>query len=88
MLYIAVEEEKTDYIRELLRRRDVNPNLPNKVLRKFPLHVAVENGNVEVTKMLLNCGGDVNAKMENGNTALHLAAFYGSTGQVIFPNKC
>ena len=41
---------------------------------KFPIHVAVENGQENIVDLLLMCGADVNARMENGSTPLHVAA--------------
>jgi len=74
ILHIASEAEKVDFVKEILRHPNSDPNIPNKVIKKVPLHTAVEKGNVEMTMLLLECGADVNAKMENGNTALHIAA--------------
>ena len=63
---------KVEFMHELMRRRDVNPNHPHKVLKKFPIHMVAEQGNDETLGLLLDCGADVNAKMENGDTALHI----------------
>ena len=59
---------------ELLRNKGTNPNQSHKVLQKYPLHVAVEQGSVVLVKSLLQAGADVNAKMADGSTALHIAA--------------
>jgi len=74
ILQLAVESEKNEFVKEVLRHPNSDPNIPNKVLKKVPLHTAVEKGNAPLTRLLLECGADVNAKMENGNTALHIAA--------------
>ncbi len=74
LLHLAVSSGRVEYVREILRRRDVNPNTPHVVLKKFPLHVAVENGQEEIVDLLLSCGASCNAMMENGSTPLHLAA--------------
>ena len=31
---------KVDFVKEILRRRDVDPNQPHQMLKKNPLHVA------------------------------------------------
>ena len=71
ILHLAVQAEKAEFVREIVKRRDLNPNIPHKILKKFPLHVAAENGDSESLKLLSLSGADLNAKMENGSTALH-----------------
>ena len=72
ILHLVTESRKVEFMRELMTRRDVNPNTPHKVLKKFPIHVAAESGDLEMIRLLLKCGADVNARMENGNTPLHV----------------
>jgi len=48
--------------------------------RRTPLHRAAEAGNLEVVKVLLAHGIDVNARNEWGWTALHKAAHYWNRG--------
>ena len=48
--------------------------MKRRVTKKFPLHLAAENAEVEMLRALLSNGADVNAKMENGSTALHQVA--------------
>jgi len=43
-----------------------------------PLHVAVQNGNVEIVKMLLNAGHDPNAVNAEGVTPFQIAAQMGN----------
>ena len=71
-MHLVTESRKVEFMRELMTRRDVSPNTPHKVLKKFPIHVAAESGDLEMIRLLLKCGADVNARMENGNTPLHV----------------
>ena len=40
LLFICVSAGKVDFVKEILRRRDVDPNQPHQMLKKTPLHVA------------------------------------------------
>ena len=72
ILHLATLSGKVDFVRELLRRREVNPNYSHRIQKRFPIHVAAEQGNNEIISLLLDCGADINSKMENGDTALHV----------------
>jgi ankyrin repeat protein len=53
-----------------------------------PLHMASQEGHLDVVKVLLARHPKVNAQEADGETALHLAAFYGHLGvaQVLLKN--
>ena len=40
--------------------------------QRTPLHFACNGGHLEVARLLIDRGADINAKDMNGNTALHL----------------
>ncbi len=42
-----------------------------------PLHYAIDCGEVEIARMLIDAGADVDVQDEDGSTALHLAAMFG-----------
>tara|TARA_B110000977_G_scaffold36279_2_gene48564 strand:+ start:8240 stop:8725 length:486 start_codon:yes stop_codon:yes gene_type:complete len=44
--------------------------------KNAPLHIAAQNGHLELTKMLLEKGAEVNAQNAGGQTALHMATSY------------
>jgi ankyrin repeat protein len=70
----------TDLVR-LLIANGADPNLAsNNTLRVAPLHSACAISNLEIAKLLLEAGGNVNAKQMQGVTPLHSAAHNGKTG--------
>lgn len=73
--HIAALNGSTDTIKELLKfnREAVIKNRIKKT-NSTTLHLASENGNAEITKLLLNSGAKANDENNLGETALHLAA--------------
>ena len=41
-----------------------------------PIHIAAQNGHLEIAEMILAAGGEVNATNGNGLTALHMSVEY------------
>jgi Ankyrin repeats (many copies) len=80
ILFRAVIEDDLKLLEKLLKS-GANPNSkvtipqPKDPLYNFPiLHRTVENGQEEMTEMLINNGADINAKSSDGETALDVAA--------------
>lgn len=75
-LYVAAGMGMTETLAELLVT--LRPPDPDDVAwLTDPLHVAARNGQDEAMQMLLAAGADVNAKSDNGLTALLEAASHG-----------
>ncbi len=70
-LSVATKNNSIEIV-QLLLKKGVDSN-------GSALHVAVQNGVSEITKILINAGADVMALDENRNTPLHIAAHVGST---------
>ncbi|KAJ9595486.1 hypothetical protein L9F63_013308, partial [Diploptera punctata] len=61
----------------VLYARKASLDVPNNE-KKTPLHLAVEYGNAEIAKILLNFGAQPRVKDCDGNTSLHLAVIEGN----------
>ena len=73
-LYISIELGKLDFTREILKNGRVDVNRSHRMLKKYPIHLASELGLKDIVEILVNAGADINSKMENGSSALHIAA--------------
>jgi hypothetical protein len=67
----------TTSVKRLLSIRNINVNVKDDEYGATQLHYAAENGHVEITRLLLHNGADVNAKSNDGFTPLHWAAIFG-----------
>ena len=70
--FAAVYMGLTSYTRTLLTRPETDPNKSG--MSKPPLHCAAEKGRVDIVKLLLEHGADINAADGSGYLALHAAA--------------
>jgi ankyrin repeat protein len=73
-LSYAAEKGHFEIVQELVIKSDVGCS-SHDLSSRPPLFYAVENGNIEVVQQLLENGADVTAKDNNGETALHVAAY-------------
>lgn len=72
VLYISSQVNKNFEIVEYLCKLGADVNHANKHLWA-PLHIASKNGNIDVCRVLLCYGADINAKTFNGCTPLYLS---------------
>mmetsp|Transcript_38738 Transcript_38738/g.28625 ORF Transcript_38738/g.28625 Transcript_38738/m.28625 type:complete len:203 (+) Transcript_38738:13-621(+) len=75
-LHFAVQENRIEVIKELLRHKSINVNLSSSTQRT-PLHLAAMKGSTEILRMLVSAGAYKNKKDADGGTALHYASEYG-----------
>jgi uncharacterized protein len=64
----------TTSVKRLLSIRNINVNVKDDESGMTPLHWAAVNGHIEIARLLLQNGAEVNAKGYNGSTPLQFAA--------------
>ncbi len=72
LLHFALIQGKKGFVRILLSRDTTMVNSTNN-RHQTPLHLAVQNGDVETVRALIAAGAKVDGKDEAGNTPLHYA---------------
>jgi ankyrin repeat protein len=86
-LYYAVMKD----CGEIVERITKYPNCDLNIRSKFgdtPIILAARNGSLDVLKILIEAGGDVNLKNSHGDTALHVATRLGKDGEEIVSFLC
>jgi hypothetical protein len=76
-LHFCVMNGWTSRVKRLLSIRNINVNVKEDMDGETPLHYAAWKGHVEIARLLLQNGADVNAKDRWDRTPLHDAAFQG-----------
>jgi hypothetical protein len=74
-LRVAVIYARVEMV-ELLLKRGVNPNIPSTAVNDTPLMQAASSANLELVKLLLDAGAEINAEDKSGHTALDAAEMY------------
>jgi ankyrin repeat protein len=75
-LWVAVFYKHTEVIR-LLLEKSANPNLPETLHCRTPLHEAAWEGNLEITRLLIDFNAKCNAVERDGGTAISDAIYRG-----------
>ena len=78
-LHFCAENGFTSSVKRLLSIRNINVNVNDDWNGMTPLHEAASNYNVEIVRLLLQNGADVNAKSKGGYIPLHYAVIDGRT---------
>lgn len=78
----------SEIVEYLLSRSAAVNSASQNARRVMPLHSAVASGNLEIAKMLLEQGADVNAVQSGGFTPLHAAAHNGQAEMVELLLSC
>ena len=82
-LALATHFNKEDTVRLLLANK-ADPDIPTQNNEQlFPLHIALSNKNIAITKLLIEAGANVNKQQNTGLTALHLAAQQGNIELIV-----
>ena len=74
-VHSAIRWDKRDALRPLLTGATA-ANVQDSNNGNYPIHIAAQNGHLEVLKMLIAKKAIVNAKNGKGNTAIHMAVGY------------
>jgi hypothetical protein len=76
-LHHCASKGLTTSVKRLLSIRNINVNVKDDERGSTPLHHAARNGHVEIARLLLQNGAEVNAKSNRGRTPLYCAALNG-----------
>ena len=74
-LRVAVIYSRVEMVK-LLLERGVNPNTPSTAVGYTPLMQAASSANLEIVKLLVNAGADLNPEDQHARTALDEAEMY------------
>jgi hypothetical protein len=76
-LHHCAINDLTTSVKRLLSIRNINVNMKDDRFGATPLHSAVMNGHIEIVRLLLQNGAEVNVRNIYGYTPLHWAAIFG-----------
>jgi ankyrin repeat protein len=73
-LYEAVKTRNKEKVEFALEQRPSDINQQSQTMKNTPLHIASSNGDIEIVKLLIENGADVNKQNKDGTTALYIAS--------------
>eukprot|EP00164_Ancoracysta_twista_P005271 GFYU01007213.1.p1 GENE.GFYU01007213.1~~GFYU01007213.1.p1 ORF type:complete len:297 (+),score=57.57 GFYU01007213.1:135-1025(+) len=71
-LLLAVEENCVEAAK-LLLEAGASPHIPTKSVKRYPLHIAIQTGNINLIELLMDYGADADARNADGQTCLEIA---------------
>ena len=82
LLTISIIAQDVDIFKKILPKTKhlINKKSPGGI---YPLFLSISLGNVEIIKLLLESGADINIKNENGETPLNMAIIQGGNPELI-----
>lgn len=83
-LISAVEQGSPAMVANIIHKYGINPNTVSRYIGRTPLMRAADKGNIDVIRILIENGADVNTQTQTGYTALMMAAGSGKVQAVDF----
>ncbi|MHB9146880.1 MAG: ankyrin repeat domain-containing protein [Candidatus Amoebophilus sp.] len=84
-VYFAISQEDEKILKLLLNNSAVNADLESRNRKGIcPFHMAAAKNNIDIIKLLLECGANIDIKDRIGYTPVHIAACKGHTELVKF----
>ncbi|KAK3289004.1 hypothetical protein CYMTET_3541 [Cymbomonas tetramitiformis] len=75
-LHSALRWQKVDEVKDIIAANNATVNEPDPANGNCGLHIASQNGHLELVKILVGAGANVNAQNGGGQSALHMTISY------------
>ena len=88
LLFTCSQGNRAECARLLLEKGEAAALTQTDPMGRFPLHLAVENGDLDTVRVLLDAGADANVRDKDGVTPLNLCkSFHGTTDIALLLQK-